>query len=312
MTDARPSKPLFQDRALQWRVGTDQAIGVLSTPLTTVQPGKLGVLIVVGGPQYRAGSHRQFTLLARRLAIAGIAALRFDARGMGDSSGEPRQFDALDEDIAAALQAMHAARPQLEQWLLWGLCDAASASLLYVQRCQDSRITGVCLLNPWVRSTQSQARTRVKHYYLRRLREREFWTKLLSGKVAVGALLELARSLRLAQAKASRPSGTPMSSFQDQMLSGLQGFDGPVLLILSGEDYTAKEFLEYTAQRPLWLEQLARPNVTRIDVALADHTFSNDASHLQAEDALLSWIASLPHAGQRQSGPSLHSAPEGS
>jgi len=267
---------------------------------------------VVGGPQYRAGSHRQFTLLARRLASAGIAALRFDARGMGDSSGEPRQFDALDEDIAAALQAMHAARPQLEQWLLWGLCDAASASLLYVQRRQDSRITGVCLLNPWMRSTQSQARTRVKHYYLRRLREREFWTKLLSGKVAGGALLELARSLRLAQAKTSRPSGTPMSSFQDQMLSGLQGFDGPVLLILSGEDYTAKEFLEYTAQRPLWLEQLARPNVTRIDVALADHTFSNDASHLQAEDALLSWIASLPHAGQRQSGPSLHSAPEGS
>src|SRR5258707_6492460 len=30
-------------------------------------PAGRGVLIVVGGPQYRAGSHRQFTLLARHL-----------------------------------------------------------------------------------------------------------------------------------------------------------------------------------------------------------------------------------------------------
>jgi len=312
MTDARSNDTLFQEHALQWRVGTDRAIGILSCPPATTQPSKLGVLIVVGGPQYRAGSHRQFTLLARRLASAGIAALRFDARGMGDSSGEPRQFDALDEDIAAALQAMHAARPQLEQWVLWGLCDAASASLLYVQRRQDSRIGGVCLLNPWVRSPQSQARTRVKHYYLQRLRDRSFWIKLLSGKVAAGALLELGRSLRLARSTTPRPSSLPLPSFQDLMLAGLQGFRGAVLLILSGDDYTAKEFLEYTAQRPLWLEQLARPNVARIDVALADHTFSNDGSHLQAEDALLSWIASLPHAGQRQSGSPLHSVPEGS
>ncbi|MEJ6002452.1 hydrolase 1, exosortase A system-associated [Paucibacter soli] len=303
---------LFREHALQWRVGTDQAIGVLSTPMTTAQPGKLGVLIVVGGPQYRAGSHRQFTLLARRLASAGIAALRFDARGMGDSSGDARPFDALDDDIAAALQAMQAALPQLERWVLWGLCDAASASLLYVQRRHDRRIAGVCLLNPWVRSAQSQARTRVKHYYLQRLRERSFWSKLLSGKVAAGALLELARSLRLAQTKTARTAGAPMGSFQEQMLAGLHGFNGPVLLILSGDDYTAKEFLEYAAQRPPWLEQLARPNLTRIDVAGADHTFSNHGSHLQAEDALLCWIAALTDAGQCQSGPSLHSLPEGS
>ena len=31
-----------------------------------------GVLVVVGGPQYRVGSHRQFVLLARDLAAAGV------------------------------------------------------------------------------------------------------------------------------------------------------------------------------------------------------------------------------------------------
>ena len=39
------------------------------------------MVIVVGGPQYRAGSHRQFTLLARHIAAAGYPVLRFDARG---------------------------------------------------------------------------------------------------------------------------------------------------------------------------------------------------------------------------------------
>jgi alpha/beta superfamily hydrolase len=48
------------------------------------------VLVIVGGPQYRAGSHRQFTLLARSLAEQGFAVLRFDYRGMGDSTGAMR------------------------------------------------------------------------------------------------------------------------------------------------------------------------------------------------------------------------------
>ena len=42
------------------------------------------VLVVVGGPQVRAGSHRHFVQLARHLATHGHAVMRFDVRGMGD------------------------------------------------------------------------------------------------------------------------------------------------------------------------------------------------------------------------------------
>ncbi len=49
----------------------------------------VGVIIVVaGGPQYRTGAHRQFVRLARMFAARGYPVLRFDLRGMGDSSGE--------------------------------------------------------------------------------------------------------------------------------------------------------------------------------------------------------------------------------
>jgi exosortase A-associated hydrolase 1 len=299
-----------REQALQWLLGPDQLTGIISLPPEPARAGTLGVLIVVGGPQYRIGSHRQFTLLARALARAGVPTLRFDVRGMGDSAGDARSFDALDDDIASAIQALRRSQPQLEGVVLWGLCDAASACLLYLQRRRDAKIAGLCLLNPWVRSAQSQARTRVKHYYLQRLRDRAFWAKLLSGKVAAGALLELASALRLSRSSGSTSAPGP-ASFQDRMLAALQAFEGPTLLILSGEDYTAKEFLEYAAQRPAWQAQLARPELSRVDVPGADHTFSNDASHLLAEQALLTWLGTLRPEGQAQPAQHPLSAMEG-
>jgi exosortase A-associated hydrolase 1 len=103
-------------------------VGILAEPRDT--PAEVGVLIIVGGPQYRVGSHRQFTLLARHLAANGFAALRFDYRSMGDSAGETRDFLGVNTDIAAAIEALLAARPALKRVVLWGLCDAASAALL--------------------------------------------------------------------------------------------------------------------------------------------------------------------------------------
>jgi exosortase A-associated hydrolase 1 len=130
--------------ALAFRCEDDTLYGVLSAPAT---PAARGVLIVVGGPQYRAGSHRQFTLLARALARQGIPAMRFDYRGMGDSSGAPRNFEAVQADLRAAVDQFYAASPGLQEVVLWGLCDAASASLFYARH--DPRVRGLVLLNPW-------------------------------------------------------------------------------------------------------------------------------------------------------------------
>ena len=159
-----------------------------------------GVIVVVGGPQYRVGSHRQFLLLSRSLASAGYPVLRFDYRGMGDSDGELRNFEAVDNDIAAAIDAFVARYPQVTRLVLWGLCDAASASLLYWDARRDERVAGLCLLNPWVRSDVSLAKTHMKHYYGQRLLQREFWEKFLTGKTEFrGALRGLISNWRMAR-----------------------------------------------------------------------------------------------------------------
>ncbi len=276
----------FVERALQWDCAGDRLTGVLARPGESAACD-IGLLIVVGGPQVRAGGHRQFVLMARAAAAAGHPALRFDVRGMGDAEGEPRSFEQLDADIGSAVDTLFAAEPGLKGVVLCGLCDGASAILLYLAAGADARVAGLCLMNPWVRSAQSQAQTRVKHYYRQRLMQAEFWRKLFSGQVALGALRELLRALRLSRKPASTSGG---GSFQQRMLAGWQGFAGPSLLVLSEEDYTAKEFLAYSEGREAWQSLLDRPSLARLDLAGADHTFSTPGSQEALQARLLAWL----------------------
>jgi exosortase A-associated hydrolase 1 len=250
-----------------------------------------GVLIVVGGPQYRVGSHRQFLLLSRRLASAGYPTMRFDHRGMGDAGGSMRGFEELSTDIAAAIEAFQRSCPTVQRIVLWGLCDAASAALLYVEASHDPRIAGLALLNPWVRSEVSLAQTHIKHYYGQRLLQGEFWRKLLSGRMEVmKSLASLLASARLARRSRAPGEASEKRRFQDRMAAGWRKFPGELLLILSGQDYTAKEFIEFSAADPAWSGLADAAKVRRVDLADADHTFSSREQRAEVEDATLAWL----------------------
>lgn len=271
-------------------------VGVLSHPPA---PSDTALLVIVGGPQYRVGSHRQFVALARAVAASGHAVLRFDYRGMGDSGGEARNFEAVSDDIAAAIDFLFATLPGLRRVALWGLCDGASAALLYCQERQDPRVAALCLLNPWVRSAHTLARTHVKHYYLRRLRQPTFWRKLLSGRVAFRAVHGLLANLRAA--RGHRPAAAALAPFQHRMAQAWRDSTRPILLLLSGDDYTAKEFLEAARSDPTWAGALSRPGLQQHTLAGADHTFSDPAAKRRAEQLTIEWLQALTaHAATPQ------------
>lgn len=256
-----------------------------------------GIVMVVGGPQVRAGSHRQYVLLARRWAAGGVPVLRFDCRGKGDSEGEFVDFEHLDDDIGAAVDTLVARCPGLDEILLWGLCDGASAILMYAHR--DARISGVAVLNPWIRTEDGVARTYLKHYYARKLLERAFWSKLLTGgldlRASLASLTATLKSLSsrgkgggAAMPAAAGPSHT--RPFPERMAEGLRMFRGRVLLILCGNDLTAKEFLDYVARSREWRHLIAAESVRRCDLAEADHTFSRRAWREKVADWTLDWV----------------------
>ncbi|WP_416762243.1 hydrolase 1, exosortase A system-associated [Roseateles sp. So40a] len=305
--------PLHRDSVLRIDCDGTPLVGLLSEPASaTALSSDMGVLLIVGGPQYRVGSHRQFTLLGRALAASGVPCLRLDYRGMGDAGGDQRGFEQVDADIAAALDAWTRERPELKRVVLWGLCDAASAALLYVHRQRDARVAGLCLANPWVRTEASLARTQVRHYYLERLRQPAFWRKLLSGRVGLSAVRELLGKLAQSRATASGGSAGPDGAarntrhdtrhdtrhYTEQMADGLRAFAGPVLLVLSGDDYVAKEFLDRCRDGgAAWRGLLDRPGLRREDLPEADHTFSTAAWRARVEQLTAAFARGVAAGG---------------
>jgi uncharacterized protein len=252
---------------------------------------QLGVVIVVGGPQYRVGSHRQFVNTARSLAAAGYATLRFDYRGMGDSDGPLRTFESVQDDIRWAIDMLLAQAPQLSGVVLWGLCDAASAVLMYCLH--DQRLRGLIIANPWVRTEQGQAAVHLWHYYPRRVLQLSFWRKMLGGGVRIGnTAREFAgvtkRALSGPEAAAAKTTG-----FIDAMAQGFTRFRGRILLFISERDLTASEFTSLCSSSRRWRAARNREDVELRRLAGADHTFSNRRHLDEANAACIEWLGRL-------------------
>ena len=284
---------VYEECPVVFGCGGDELIGVVARP---AQPARRGVLIVVGGPQYRAGSHRQFVLLSRDLAARGYAAMRFDVRGMGDSSGAPRSFEQLNEDIAAAIGCFRAAVPEIDDVVLWGLCDAASAALFYAHG--DACVSGLVLVNPWVRTPAGEAKAYLRHYYAQRLLSPGFWRQVMQGRFALGrsarglvANLRAARAGGPAAGTAAQATADPAIPLPDRMADGLARFRGQVLLVLCGNDLTAKEFTDAVAASSRWRALLGDARVTRHDLADANHTFSTRAWRERVARWTHDWIS---------------------
>jgi exosortase A-associated hydrolase 1 len=284
----------LKEEALVFDCGGDSLIGILSG--AELAAGR-GVLIVVGGPQYRVGSHRQFTLLARHLAERGVPTLRFDYRGIGDSDGPLRSFERIDADIRCAIDRFFASVPSLKDVVIWGLCDAASAALFYAHR--DERVSGLILLNPWVRTVQGVARAHLRYYYFRRLLQASLWQKLARGEVnfreATGALgrFVLDAMRPRTSSGAIDESSRSEASLPDRMQEGLRKFHGRVLFILSGNDLTSQEFRELVARSGPWRRLLSGDRVTRYDLPGANHTFARRDWRDRVERWTETWIKSL-------------------
>lgn len=291
--------PSWREQPVVFECGGDSLIGIIDHP---ERPIETGVVIIVGGPQYRAGSHRQFTLLARQLAEQGIASIRFDYRGMGDSEGDMRNFEDIDGDIKAAIDAFMTQAPDIKQVILWGLCDAASAALYYGHT--DPRVKGIIMLNPWVHTEAGAARVRLKHYYLSRLMQRSFWIKLLTGKImlseSASGLSKSARSVTTSKNWADPVHSDPRhgsSGYIERMLDGLKRFHGPVFFILSGNDLTAQEFISLAKRDKIWKRLCHLPRVSMDILDRANHTFSSQILRGQVSAHTAKWvIATGKHA----------------
>lgn len=214
-------------RHLTFACGGVQLAGTLDEA-----PGSVGLLIVSGGNETRAGAFSGQAQLAARIAGAGYPTFRFDRRGVGDSEGGNHGFRGSAADIAAALAAFRVQAPQLTSVVGFGNCDAASALTLGA----GAGMEALMLANPWTFEEDHAAPppAAIRQRYAARLRDPGEWARLFTGKISFA---KLASGLRQAASSAPKPS-----SLAGEMAAGLARFEGKVAILLAGRDRTAQMF----------------------------------------------------------------------
>jgi len=167
----------MRERAL--RFGPERLlVGILAEPTADEPSSDLGVIFLNSGLLHRVGASRLHVQIARQLAPAGVASLRFDLSGVGDSDtrtdGLPFQQSAVLE-TQAAMDELARLRG-VTRFVLYGLCSGSDVA--YYTGLADTRVVGLVQLDPFVYHTLRYAMHRIAP----RVLNAESWTNLLLGK----------------------------------------------------------------------------------------------------------------------------------
>lgn len=224
----------------------------------------LGVVIVTGGGQTRFGAHRGFTQLAAGLATAGYPVLRYDRRGVGDSSGEDPGFEESALDLAAAVSAFREHAPSVRKIVGYGLCDGATTLCLHHQQCG---VDAMILANPWVveAAANEPPPAAIKSHYRDQLLSLDGWKRLLTGGVnyrkALSGLLKISKPRESA------------GSLAERVAHALAASDAPAHIILAKDDATAIGFADEWRNGAL-AEQAREPRFLSETIDTDAHSFA--------------------------------------
>ena len=147
-------------------------------------------------------------LYARKMAEHGYAALAFDFRFFGESSGTPRQFEspsAKTRDIVNAVTFLESVGA-IDRGRIGGLAVCASAGYMADAVAQDRRLKSYVAVAPW-------------------LHDAELVKTLYGGKAGVRERLEDAARSRVAMTKSGAVAYVPAISTADAKAAIFGDFD---------------------------------------------------------------------------------------
>jgi exosortase A-associated hydrolase 1 len=200
--------------------------------------GATALLIVSGGNEIRSGAHAGMAQLASRIAEQGFPVLRYDRRGIGESTGQNQGFLDSAAEIAAAAEFLRLEQ-KAHKIIAFGNCDAATSLALFGP---EAGIDGYILANPWVIETESAPETQeptlssaaIRARYWDRIRNPRSVIDLLTGKIDIKKLLK-----GLRQAARSEDNG----ALSLQLRDALAELESNADILLAKRDTTARAFL---------------------------------------------------------------------
>ena len=248
--------------------------------LPLAKSGLAGVVFLNAGLIHRVGPNRVYVRMARILAQHGIASLRFDLSGVGDSptGSDP---DVLRRWVAETRHAIDHLEGEagVDEFILVGNCSGAA--LAYLTAREDSRVHAAALVNP-----QPNGNLR---YYLRLARTQpNFWRRAVRGGSNYAlAAARLKRRRRRHESTAAEKSGADFDVLVRR---------GCGLLLVSCEwDASYDGFY-----RPLQRKRANGDRDSAIDFALvpgANHDFSTIASQDRLVETVCGWVKNVADSG---------------
>jgi hypothetical protein len=276
----------------------DQLVGIVSYPAAwqpdaglpaAAAPGSRpapACIILNAGVLHRVGPHRLHVVLARRIAAAGLASMRLDLGGIGDSIASSDAATFRESAVADTRVAMTALTHTLgaQRFILFGVCSGADNSL--ATALADDRVAGIVLVDPHTYPT-----LRSKLRYLRaRVAERGGVRDTVGWGLTVAQRWVRETADRLAHpADFGRSSGgrerPPIRTFRTQ-LAALADRGVRVLAIYSGIHGAG-----YNVNDQLFeLFPELRGRIDQMYFAGANHTFTELGVQADLIDAVTGWI----------------------
>ena len=259
-----------------------RAFGILTRPTIGVS-APVGAILLNAGAVRRIGPNRIWVDTARRWAARGVATLRVDLDGIGDSDGDGSRYrdvgefyrPELADQIGAFIDAF-ATRGHGPRIMVAGLC--AGGYWGFHSAAADERVTAAILLNPGLLEWHPDVLSSRDAARLGRLRDLAWWRRILRGQVrlervrviAAAALLRGGRRLvRLpARALGRRRHVARLGLSPEIILDGLRASDTTVLMAFSADESLHVEL----ARAGLFSQPDRWPNMRLESLVGRDHT----------------------------------------
>jgi pimeloyl-ACP methyl ester carboxylesterase len=284
----------WTEQALRFGIG-DGLSGVLCVP-TDNHPTDQALIIVNGGGDPHYGHARQSVELARRLAAEGIASLRMDFAGLGESAeGSDRAWAGTHimetdrtDDIGAAIEVLH--QRDYRRIALQGLC--AGAYHAFHTAIADPRIGALLLVNQpmfsWLAGDRVELiAVRSPSGHLRGLASARTWVSFLRGRSVFRPLMGSVR-IRLRNWRAASRERTRQAAAAAVARRGLQilARRGVRTLFLYWSDDPGLDMF----RRSLGAGETEQHGVVLRVSADIDHTLSRKPMRRKSEDEMIAFL----------------------
>ncbi|MBM4164055.1 MAG: alpha/beta fold hydrolase [Lentisphaerae bacterium] len=197
------------------------------------RPPVARLLLIHGWSGDRTGPHRMFVTFARRLAAAGVMALRIDLSGRGDSDGDAdaASIEAMTADTRAAVAWMRQTCPDGGPMIITAICSGCKVAFCAAA---EPGIDALTLWSPESMGSLRSAATGRRHTwraiktYAIKLTRRETWVKLTTGRIRA----DMVKKTLVHHETRSAAEATE----EDRILQHFRRYPGRIRLIFGGSD----------------------------------------------------------------------------